>query len=373
MGTEVAQKSCFVIAPIGAVGSDVRRRSDLILEHVIAPGVGRFGYVPVRADKIAEPGLITNQVIQRVVQDPLVVADLTGANPNVFYELALRHALRKPVVLIADAGQVIPFDIAGARAVLVHGLDIGQLQDAADELARSIEILEQGYRVVDSPVSVALGLRSATDCAALGIQSGDEHDPFAPPRVWAYPVREDAYAHAARVIRETPPSRAGRQQLLLAALHGHTTKRIPSPSGSAFGSFDEAVLERAHSPHWVVHELLNIASESRLDRVIARIEGCKDADGYEVRAFCMPGALPQLSPLVVGTCHLFLGLEDPRFNRVAAMVHIESSAAVDLAVAYFATLWEDRRTLVLRSRVEAQHGAIDEIRRRLRQSGGSSK
>lgn len=372
MGNEPGQRSCFVIAPIGEPGSDVRRRSDLILEHVIGPGVERFGYTPVRADRIAEPGLITNQVIQGVVQAPLVVADLTGANPNVFYELALRHALRKPVVLIADATQPIPFDIAGARAVLVHGLEATQLQAAAVELARSVETLERGYHVVDSPVSVALGLMGAVDCAALGIQSGGDQDPFSPPRAWTYPVREEAYARAASVIKETPPSRTGRQRLLLAALHGHTTKRIAPPPGSAFAPFDEAVMERAHSSRWVVHELLNIASQSRLERVIGRIEACKDADGYEVRAFCLPGALPHLSPLVVGTHHLFLGLEDPRFNRVAAMVHIESRAAVDIAVAYFNTLWEDRRALVLRSRVEAQRAAIDKIRRRLRESGGVS-
>ena len=73
--------------------------------------------------------------------------------------------------------------------------------------------------------------------------------------------------------------------------------------------------------------------------------------------------VPHLSPLVIGTHHLFLGLEDPRFNRVAAMIHMESRAAVDIAVAHFTTLWEDRRALVLCSRVEAQYEAIDEIRR----------
>lgn len=361
-------KSCFVVAPIGKAGSDIRKRSDLIFKHVIKPAVNRFGYVPVRADQIAEPGLITNQVIQRVVQDPLIVADLSGGNPNVFYELALRHALRKPVVLLADAEQVIPFDIAGARAVLLHGLDIAQLKASSKELERAIEILEQGYGIVNSPVSEALGLMSAEDYAALGIRSGDERDPFRPPRATVYPIREDAYAHAARVINETPPSRTGRQRLLLAALHGHTSKRIPTSKGSPFSPFDEAVLKRAHSTNWVVHELLNIASEDRLNRVIARIEKCNDADGYEVRAFCLPGALPHLSPLVVGTHNLFLGLEDPRFNRVASMIQIESRAAVEVATAYFNSLWNDQRTFVLRSRVEAQYDAIKEIRQRLRDS-----
>ncbi len=92
------KKTCFVIAPIGDPDSDIRRRSDQILKHIIKPAVGKCGYDAIRADQISEPGMITHQVIEHVVGDPLVVADLTGQNPNVFYELAIRHAIRKPFV-----------------------------------------------------------------------------------------------------------------------------------------------------------------------------------------------------------------------------------------------------------------------------------
>src|SRR3989339_2254786 len=92
------QKSCFVIAPIGEPDSDTRKRSDQVLKHIIRPAVEACGYKAVRADEIDKPGIITSQVIQRVVDDPLVVADLTESNPNVFYELAIRHALRKPLI-----------------------------------------------------------------------------------------------------------------------------------------------------------------------------------------------------------------------------------------------------------------------------------
>src|SRR5688572_13315379 len=89
-------KSCFVISPIGEVGSEVRARADQILKYVIQPAVKVFGYVAIRADAMPEPGLITTQIIDRIINDDLVVADLTGKNPNVYYELALRHAIRKP-------------------------------------------------------------------------------------------------------------------------------------------------------------------------------------------------------------------------------------------------------------------------------------
>ena len=115
-------KRCFVIAPIGAPGSETRKRSDQVLKYIIRPAVTSCGYDAVRADEIAKPGLITSQVIQHVVNDPLVVADLTERNPNVFYELAIRHALKKPLVQISQ-DEVIPFDVAGTRTIFVNHKD----------------------------------------------------------------------------------------------------------------------------------------------------------------------------------------------------------------------------------------------------------
>jgi hypothetical protein len=93
---KMADKTCFVIAPIGEPASEIRKRSDQVFTYVITPAVQECGYTALRADQISEPGLIDSQVIERIVNDPLVIADLTGHNPNVFYELALRHALSLP-------------------------------------------------------------------------------------------------------------------------------------------------------------------------------------------------------------------------------------------------------------------------------------
>ena len=71
----MADKDCFVIAPIGEPESDIRKRSDQILKHVISPALKECGYKATRADQISEPGMITSQVIQHIVDDPLVVAD----------------------------------------------------------------------------------------------------------------------------------------------------------------------------------------------------------------------------------------------------------------------------------------------------------
>ena len=90
-------KRCFVIAPIGDPASAERDRSDKVLKFLVAPVVEPLGYsTPLRADHLAKPGLITAQVIEHLLEDDLVIADLTGANANVYYELAIRHAVKGP-------------------------------------------------------------------------------------------------------------------------------------------------------------------------------------------------------------------------------------------------------------------------------------
>src|SRR5437870_4750918 len=99
------EDECFFIAPIGADGSDERQRSDGVLNYIVAPAVEKLGLEVIRADRIAKPGQITLQVIEHVLRARGGVADVTGANPNVYYELAVRHTAKLPVVLIAEEGE----------------------------------------------------------------------------------------------------------------------------------------------------------------------------------------------------------------------------------------------------------------------------
>jgi len=160
MAKDKANRTCFVIAPIGKEGSDVRIRSDQVLKHIISPAAREAGYEAIRADQISEPGLITSQVIQHVVEDPLVIADLTGWNPNVFYELALRHAVKKPVVQIIHATEAIPFDIAASRTIHVDHHDLDNAARAREDIGRQIKAAEQNPGDVDTPISVAVELQS---------------------------------------------------------------------------------------------------------------------------------------------------------------------------------------------------------------------
>ncbi len=81
---------------MGVPSSPERQFSDKLLKFIICPVLQRCGFdAPVRADHITTPGVITSQVFTRLWYDDLVIADLTGSNANVFYELAVRHLARK--------------------------------------------------------------------------------------------------------------------------------------------------------------------------------------------------------------------------------------------------------------------------------------
>ncbi len=159
-GMPEKKKSCFVIAPIGEEDSEIRRRSDQVLEYVITPAVTQQGYEkPVRADKISEAGVITSQIIEKIVEADLVVADLTGQNANVFYELAIRHTFKKPVILLIELGDDIPFDVFQNRAIRFNHRDLGSVEACKKEIERQIKNFQDNSQQVDSPISMTLDLR----------------------------------------------------------------------------------------------------------------------------------------------------------------------------------------------------------------------
>jgi hypothetical protein len=103
--------SCFVmqpfVAPLGAY-----------YEKVFKPAIEKAGLMPVRADaEIFGTGKIMDQVFQGIVAAKVLVAELTTRNPNVFYELGVAHALKKPVVLVSAREEDVPFDLKRIRVI----------------------------------------------------------------------------------------------------------------------------------------------------------------------------------------------------------------------------------------------------------------
>lgn len=114
---EEKQKICFIITPIGLDNSEIRRKAQGLIDSVIRPILDKQGYKTFAAHEVSTPGSITMQVLEYTLNAELVVANLTGLNPNVMYELAVRHAKRLPVVCLVERGTNLPFDIAAERTI----------------------------------------------------------------------------------------------------------------------------------------------------------------------------------------------------------------------------------------------------------------
>jgi len=154
-------KRCFVICPIGDEGTDIRKRSNQILKFVIMPVVKDFGYETVRADQIPKPGTITGQVIEHLKDDALVIADLADYNPNVMYELAVRHAVRKAVVQLRKKGQPLPFDVGHSRTIELDFPDPESMEQCRDQLRKQIATVEKDPSEADNPISNAIDLQAS--------------------------------------------------------------------------------------------------------------------------------------------------------------------------------------------------------------------
>jgi hypothetical protein len=121
-------KTCFVITPIGPDDSDTRRATNGLLSSVLRPVLEPFGYETRAAHEIEITGNISKDIIHRLLNADLVIANLTGLNPNVMYELAVRHAKRLPVIIIALKGTDLPFDIVQERAIFYRDDFLGSVE-----------------------------------------------------------------------------------------------------------------------------------------------------------------------------------------------------------------------------------------------------
>lgn len=103
--------TCFVMMPFG-------EWFDRYYQEIYVPAIKEAGFEPVRADELFTTGSVVEQIWEQIEKSKLLLADLSGKNPNVFYELGLAHAARKPVVFTAGQLDDIPFDLRHLRVII---------------------------------------------------------------------------------------------------------------------------------------------------------------------------------------------------------------------------------------------------------------
>ncbi|WP_454115253.1 hypothetical protein [Microbacterium lacticum] len=168
----MATRTVFVISPIGSPGSVEHRRYWLTLEYIVKKAFQGDEWQVVRADEETSPDSITTQVIGRIVEADLIVADLTDHNPNVFYELAVAHGYQKPVIHLMQDGQKVPFDVVDQRVIFYDLADPESVDKARQALKGSVKWLDANPGQSRNPLS-AYGQFSAISSASGGGEAGE--------------------------------------------------------------------------------------------------------------------------------------------------------------------------------------------------------
>ena len=138
-------KNCFIVCPISEEGSEERKRSDEILNHLITPILNDLNYNIIRIDQIPHSGQIDSEILEYLKNSELVIADITGNNPNVFFELGYRVGLNKPVIQILEKGPNvrIPFDRAMFNTIFYNLKNVPEFEKNKEDLKARIIRLEE--------------------------------------------------------------------------------------------------------------------------------------------------------------------------------------------------------------------------------------
>ena len=108
-------------------------------KSVYKPAIEKAGLTPIRADnEIFGAGKIMDQVWAGINAATVLIAELTNRNPNVYYELGIAHALKKPVVLISSEEEDVPFDLRHIRVIYYDKNDPYWGQKLLDKVAENI-------------------------------------------------------------------------------------------------------------------------------------------------------------------------------------------------------------------------------------------
>jgi hypothetical protein len=116
-GTIEPPPACFVIMPISESEGYEKGHFRRVYEDLFKPACEKAGYGPFRADEVTQTNLIHLDILQRLIDSPMAICDLSSRNPNVLFELGLRQAFDRPTVLVQEVGTPKIFDIAPLRYV----------------------------------------------------------------------------------------------------------------------------------------------------------------------------------------------------------------------------------------------------------------
>lgn len=137
-GDKDFMKTCFVVSPIGETDSEIRSNADKLFKYIISPVCESCGFEPVRVDQINDSDSITQTIIDKLLSSELVIADISGHNPNVFFEMGYRKCTDKPIIHLKKKGETIPFDVNTVRTFEYDLTDLDNVEETKKRLEQTI-------------------------------------------------------------------------------------------------------------------------------------------------------------------------------------------------------------------------------------------
>jgi len=111
----MTKSDCFIIMPISDTEGYDKGHFNKVYEDILKVACNKAGFNPVRADEVKQTNLIHLDILQKLIDSPMAICDLSSRNPNVLFELGLRQAFDKPTVLVQECGTPKIFDISPLR------------------------------------------------------------------------------------------------------------------------------------------------------------------------------------------------------------------------------------------------------------------
>lgn len=138
-GRGSVMKKCFVVSPIGDAGTDIRKNADQLYQHIIKPVCEKCGFAAQRVDEFNTSNSITQEILDALNDYDLVIADLTGHNPNVFFEIGYRTKSQRPIIHLKRKDETIPFDVSSIRTFEYDLTDLDMVTATKDRLEQVIK------------------------------------------------------------------------------------------------------------------------------------------------------------------------------------------------------------------------------------------
>jgi hypothetical protein len=280
------------------------------------------GLTAARADHLPDRGNITEYVLEHVANAKLVIADLTELNPNVFYELGVRHVLKAPCIHLIEEKYSIPFDVASIRALKYSARNPARSMDDLTQLIHS-EIANPAI-LLPQKISITI------------------------PTLTVLPTREAAYQGAARLLRSTSPNKGHEHIEILSVFNDSELPYLHGKeSEQSWLVFFRALENKIKSQDWHIRHLWVVPSRSVLEILVRRRFEPFNTNRFQVKVRALKNGLPQITPLIVGDQHVLFGF-GRLDSHIGACVHIRDNATTALTRDFFNVLWLDNHSINLK-------------------------